>query len=165
MSICSGLSPPPIVIIRKLYSNLCVHVVATSGHFLTAWIRGFEYQITRKVVSDALSVPIVRNPNYSFIDPPSLDDVVSLFCWTPMTWDDEPKLDSNELTKENCIFYRIACHSILPLTHMHTVATIGYCSFLPLSLVLLFVSLIFLFKPLLIFTEIPLENKISSSSV
>ena len=142
-----------------------MHAAATGGHFLTAWIRGFEYQIIPKVVSDALSVPVVRNPDYSFIDPPSLDDVVSLLCGKPMTWDDEPKLDSNELTKENCIFYRIACHSILPLTHIHTLLLIGYCSFLPLSLVLLFVSLIFLFKPLLISTEIPLENKISSSSV
>ena len=53
-----------------------MHAAATGGHFLTTWIRGFEYQIIRKVVSDALSVPVVRNPDYSFIDPPSLDDVV-----------------------------------------------------------------------------------------
>jgi len=85
LPIFTNLVSPPVAIIRKFYSNLSVHSVATRGHFLTIWIRGDEYQITKKVVADALTVLFVRHPTYPYIDPPSLSDVMSLLCGKPMT--------------------------------------------------------------------------------
>lgn len=110
-------------IIREFYSNFSIHSTVTGGHFLATWVRGFEYQITRQDVSNALSVPIVVNLIYPYIDPPSLDDVVSVLCGTPMVWTNEPRLDIGELMKDNYLLYRIACHNIFPMSHIHTIPT------------------------------------------
>ena len=88
---------------------------------MTTWIRCDEYQITKKVVADALSIPLVYNPTYPYIDLPSLNDVMSLLCGKPMTWIDKHRLDTSELTKLNYQLYKIACHSVFPISHRHTI--------------------------------------------
>ena len=80
LPICTNLVSPLVAIIRKFYSNLFVHSAATSGHFLTTWIRGDKYQITKKVVANDLTVPFVHHPTYPYTDPPFLSDVMSLLC-------------------------------------------------------------------------------------
>ena len=47
---------------------------------MTTWIRGEEFQITKKVVFDALNVPLVRRPTYPYTKSPPIDDVMSLLC-------------------------------------------------------------------------------------
>lgn len=139
LSIYSNLVSPPAAIIREFYSNLSVHSTITGDHFLATWFRGSEYQITRQDVSNALSVPIVVNPIYPYVDLRSLDDVVSILYDTPMVWTNEPRLDTGELIKDNYLLYRIACHNIFPMSHIHTVPTL-------LSLVLPCVFHLFLFN-------------------
>ena len=78
--------PSPAAIITEFYSNLVVHAAVTGDHFLTTWVKGSECQITCQDVSVALSIPIAANPVYPYSDPPSLDDVVSVFCGTPHTY-------------------------------------------------------------------------------
>ena len=66
------------------------------------------------------------------IHTPTLPLLVMLchFCVRkPMTWEDEPRLESSEHTKENYLLFRIACHSIFPISHIHTI-TINRCIFL-----------------------------------
>ena len=119
--IFTDLDSPLATIIREFYSNLSVYFAVSSGHILTTWIRCDEYQITKKVVADALSIPLVYNPTYPYIDLPSLNDVMSLLCGKPMTWIDKHRLDTSELTKLNYQLYKIACHSVFPISHRHTI--------------------------------------------
>ena len=96
LPICPGLEPPPTAIIREFYFNLSVHSTVSGGHFLTTWIRGEDFQITKKVVADALSVPLVPCPTYPYIESLTLDDVMSFLCGKPMTWGIEPRLNCHE---------------------------------------------------------------------
>jgi len=121
LPIFTGLESPPATIIREFYSNLSVYFAVSSGHILTTWIRGDEYQITKKVVADALSITLVYNPTYPYTDLSSLNDVMSLLCGKPMTWIDKRRLDTSELAELNYQLYRIACHSVFPISHMHTI--------------------------------------------
>ena len=50
-------------------------------------------------------------------------------CGRPVTWGSEPRLHSHELTKFNYLMFRIACHKIFPISHMHTIP-IDRCVFL-----------------------------------
>ena len=64
LSLCSNFVHPPAALIREFYANLSIHSDDSGGHYLTTWIRGEEFQITKKVVSDALNVPLVRRPTF-----------------------------------------------------------------------------------------------------
>ena len=68
--------PPPITLIRELYSNLSCYVY-DSNTLVKSWIRGVEFTITPSVVADALGVPVVREPVYPYEESPPLDDVMS----------------------------------------------------------------------------------------
>lgn len=91
-------------IINEFYSNLSVHSSVSCGHFLTTYIWCTEYQITHQDVSDAFSVRSIENLIFPYVDPPSMDDVVSVLCGTPMVWDGEPRLGTNELLENNYLF-------------------------------------------------------------
>ena len=142
-----GLKSPPTAIIREFYSDFFVHSAICSGHFLTIWIWGEEYQITKKVVANVLSIPLFSRPTYPYFESSSLDDVMSNPCGKTMTWVTKPGLDSHELTKVNYLLFRIACHNIFLIFDVHTIL-IDRCifSFMLLSLVLLSVSPFFSFK-------------------
>ena len=66
--------------IRKFYSNLFVSSEVIGGHYLTTWIRGKEFKITKLTVFEALSVPLVRKPTFPYTEFPPLDDIMSLLC-------------------------------------------------------------------------------------
>ena len=66
MSLCSNFVCPPTALIREFYVNLSINFDDSGGHYLTTWIRGEDFQITKKVVSDALNVPLVRRPTFPY---------------------------------------------------------------------------------------------------
>ena len=78
LPVYTGLKSPSAAKIREFYSNVIFHSTVSDGHFLTTWIQGEEYQITMKVVANALSVPLVNHPTYLYSESPSLDDFMSL---------------------------------------------------------------------------------------
>ena len=59
VSLCDVSHPPPTTIIREFYSNLSILSVDTGCHYLTTWIRGKEFKITKHIVFEALGVPLV----------------------------------------------------------------------------------------------------------
>ena len=77
--------PPAAALIREFYSNLFVYSKDTSGHYLTTWIHGQEFTITKQVVSEALGVPLVRKPIYPYIEFLVVDDMMSLLCGHPVS--------------------------------------------------------------------------------
>ena len=66
LPLCTSLVSPSAALIREFYSNLSIHSVSSGGHFLTTWIRGEEFQITKKIVFEVLFVPLVHRPTCPF---------------------------------------------------------------------------------------------------
>ena len=76
---------PPATLIREFYSNLSVHSEVTGGHYLTSWIRGSEFTITKQTISEALGMPLVCKPTYPYTEFPAVDDMMSLLCGRPIS--------------------------------------------------------------------------------
>ena len=129
LSLCSNFVHPPAALIREFYVNLSIHSDDLGGHYLTTWIRGEEFHITKKVVSDALNVPPVCRPTFPYTESPPVDDVMILLCGISITWESNPRINSSGFTELNYIFFRIACHYIFCISHIHTIP-IERCVFL-----------------------------------
>ena len=99
------------------------------GHRLTSWIRGVCFTITTDDVSNALYVPIICRPTYPYSETPRIDDVMDVLCGRSVTQGFDPSISSSELTELSYIFFRIACHNIFPISHVHTIPT-DRCFFL-----------------------------------
>ena len=52
---------------------------------------------------------------------PSLDDVMSYITGSSIQWDSDPRITPTELTETIYLFFRIACHSLWPISHLHTI--------------------------------------------
>ena len=72
---------------------------------------------------------LVQRPTYPYTESPPLDDVMSLLYGRSITWGSEPRLYSLELTELNFLMFRIAYHSIFPISPLHTIP-IDRCIFL-----------------------------------
>ena len=83
---------------------------------------------------------------YPYSEIPPLDDIMSLIIGTYIRWSTDPCITSHELTELNYLFFHISCHSIWPISHLHTIP-IKRCLFLyalmtdaPMSFPSLFIS-------------------------
>ena len=76
-----------------------------------------------------LGVPLVQQPVYPYDGTPPLDDIMSLITSTTIQWGTDPHITSHELTELNYLFFWISCHSIWPISHLHTIP-IERCAFL-----------------------------------
>ena len=120
--------PPPAALIREFYSNISIHIY-DSNTLVKSWIRGVEYTITPRVVADALGVPLVQHPIYPYDEFFPLNNIMSYITWTSILWGSDPRITSTELTKTTYLFFRIACHSLWPISHLHTIP-LERCAFL-----------------------------------
>ena len=121
--------PPLAVLIREFYSNLSVHSTSTNIQFVKSWIRGEEYVINTQVVASTLSLPLVQQLVYPYDETLPFDDIMSLIAGTSIQWGTDPRITSHKLTKLNYLFFWISCHSIWPISHLHTIP-IERCAFL-----------------------------------
>ena len=112
--------PPPTALIREFFSNLSCHVY-DSNTLVRSWIRGVEFTITPQVVAEALGVLVVREPDYLYDESPSLDVVMSYITGSSIQWSSDPRITSAELTEIAYLFFRIACYSLWPISHFHTI--------------------------------------------
>ena len=112
--------PPPTALIREFFSSLSCHVY-DSNTLVRSWIRGVEFTITPRVVADTLGVPVVREPDYPYDESLPLDVVMSYITGSSIQWGSDPWITSAELTKTAYLFFRIACHSLWPISHFHTI--------------------------------------------
>ena len=127
--LCEVSHPPLAALIREFYLNLSVYSEDIGGYYLISWIGGNEYRITKHVVSEALGVPLVHRPTFLYTKSPPLDDVMSLLCGRSNSWGFEPRINSSELIEVNYLFFRIDCHNIFPIYHIHTIP-LHRCAFL-----------------------------------
>ena len=121
--------PPPPALIREFYSNFSVHSDDSNTQYVRSWIRGEEYVITRSIVATALGVPLVQQPMYTYTETPLLDDIMSLPTGSSIRWGTNPWITSHELIELNYQFFQISCHSIWPISHLHTIP-LERCAFL-----------------------------------
>ena len=62
-------------------------------------------------------MPVVRDADYPYDESPSLDVVMSYITGSSIQWGSDPRITSLELTE----IFRIACHSLWPISHFHTI--------------------------------------------
>ena len=66
---------------------------------------------------------------YPYTKTPPLDDIISLLTSTSIIWSTDPRITSYELIELNYLFFQISCHSIWPISHLHTIP-LERCGFL-----------------------------------
>ena len=76
-----------------------------------------------------LGVPVVQHPVYPYDESLPLDDIMSYITGPSIQWGSDPQITTAELTKTHYLFFRIACHSLWPISHLHTIP-LKRCAFL-----------------------------------
>ena len=112
--------PPLTALIREFFSNLSCHIY-DSNTLVRSWIRDVEFTITPRIVAEALGFLVVRQPVYPYEESPPLDDVMSYITGSSIQWSSDPRITSAGLTETTYLFFRIACHSLWPIFHLHTI--------------------------------------------
>ena len=112
--------PPLTALIREFFSNLSCHIY-DSNTVVRSWLRGEEFTITPRVVAEALGVPIVTDLVYPYDESPPIDEVMSHITGSSIPWGSNPRITSFALTKTAYLFLRVACHSLWPISHVHTI--------------------------------------------
>ena len=112
--------PPPTALIREFFSNLSCHIY-DSNTVVRSWIRGEKFTINLRVVAEALGVPIVTNPVYPYDESPPIDEVMSHITGSSIQWGSDPRITSSTLSEIAYLFLRVACHSLWPISHLHTI--------------------------------------------
>ena len=69
----------------------------------------------------ALRAPVVQDPVYPYDESPLLDDVMSYITGSYIQWGSDPRITTAELTEIHYLFFRITCHSLWPISHLHTI--------------------------------------------
>ena len=72
-------------------------------------------------MANALGVPIVQHPVYPYDESPPLDDIISYITGSFIQWGSNPQITTAELTEIHYLFFRIACHSLWPISHLHII--------------------------------------------
>ena len=112
--------PPPITLIREFFSNLSCHIY-DSNTVVRSWIRGIKFTITPRVVVQALGVPVISDPVYPYDESPPIDVVMSHITGSSIQWGSDPRITSSALSETAYLFLRVACHSLWPISHLHTI--------------------------------------------
>ena len=112
--------PPPTVLIREFFSNLSCHIY-DSNTVVRSWTRGVEFTVTPRVVAKALGVLVVTDPVYPSDESPPIDEVISHITGSFIQWGSDPRITSSALSKTTYLFLRVACHSLWPISHLHTI--------------------------------------------
>ena len=72
-------------------------------------------------MAEAFRVPIVREPVYPYDETPLLDVVMSYITGSSIQWGSNPQITSSELSETAYLFLRVACHSLWPISHLHSI--------------------------------------------
>ena len=112
--------PSLTALIREFFSNHSCHVYE-SNTLVQSWIRGVEFTITPRVVAEALGVPVVTDPIYPYDESLPIDVVMSHITRSSIQWGSDPRITSSALSETAYLFLRVVCHSLWPISHLHTI--------------------------------------------
>ena len=71
-------------------------------------------------MAEAIGVSVIREPIYPYAETPPLDFVMSYITRSSIQWSFNPQITS-ALSKTAYLFLRVACHSLWPISHLHTI--------------------------------------------
>ena len=71
----------------------------------------------------------LSRPVYPYAESPPFDDVMSYITGSSIQWGSGPQITLAELIETIYLFFRIACHSLWPISYLHT-TPIERCVFL-----------------------------------
>ena len=77
--------------------------------------------LPHRVVAEALGVPVVTELVYPYVEAPSIDVVMSHITGSSIQWGSDPRITSSTLSETACLFLRVACHSLWPISHLRTI--------------------------------------------
>ena len=72
-------------------------------------------------MDQALGVLIVNDPVYPYNKSPLIDVVMSHITGSSIQWGSNPWITSSTLSETTYLFLRVACHSLWPISHLHTI--------------------------------------------
>ena len=72
-------------------------------------------------MAEALRVPVVTNPVYPYDESPPIDVVMSHITGSSIQWGSDSRITSSTLSETAYLFLRVACHSLWPISHLHTI--------------------------------------------
>ena len=72
-------------------------------------------------MAEALGVPVVTDPVYPYDKLPPIDEVISHITGSSIQWGSDPQITSSALSETAYLFLRVACHSLWPISHLHTI--------------------------------------------
>ena len=72
-------------------------------------------------MAEALGVPVVTEPVYPYVESHPIDVVMSHITGSSIQWGSDPRITSSALSKSAYLFLRVACHSLWPIFHLHTI--------------------------------------------
>ena len=72
-------------------------------------------------MTKALGVSVVMEPVYPYAEAPPLDVVMSYITGSSIQWGSDPRITSSALSETAYLFRRVACHSLWPIFHLHTI--------------------------------------------
>ena len=72
-------------------------------------------------MAEAIGVSVIREPIYPYAKTPPLDVVMSYITGSSIQWGSDPQIMSFALSEIAYLFLRVACHSLWPISHLHTI--------------------------------------------
>ena len=69
----------------------------------------------------AFGVPVVTDPVYPYDKLPPINEVMSHITGSSIQWGFDPRIMSSALSETAYLFLRVACHSLWPISHLHTI--------------------------------------------
>ena len=95
-------------------------------------------------MAEALGVLVVTDPVYPYDESPPIDEVMSHITGSSIQWGFDPRITSSVLSETAYLFLRVACHSLWPISHFHTIP-LERCVFLYAFISCAFISFPHLF--------------------
>ena len=72
-------------------------------------------------MAKALGVSIVTDPVYPYDESPLIDEVMSHITGSSIQCGSDPRITFSALSETAYLFLRVACHSLWPISHLHTI--------------------------------------------
>ena len=72
-------------------------------------------------MAEVLGVPVIWEHIYPYAETPSLDVVMSYITGSSIQWGFDPRITSSALSETAYLFLRVVCHSLWPISHLHTI--------------------------------------------
>lgn len=111
--------PAPTTLIPEFYANM-LGCNFLEQHFRVS-IRGNTFYIDADIIANALEIPHVTKPDYTFENDPDKDVVLSQFCGHNCLWGNHANAKTMGSTDEVHLLNKIMGADRYPLSHGNTI--------------------------------------------